>query len=228
LPRIVENKIPHIITGEMKKFIFRSELWVTQFTGIRVDTLHDFQRAILDVDDDTLYYHLFRNMFDYHFLIPTYSNSFAYWFSENGLFILAERFSIIDPLVYTSLDDVRREIIGILADAGEERRRFKTPFYFRRAVRDVVELGMEARDIGSFVAGFESSGIYSLFYHLVTARLRLGEPTNDYSKWLRTVGQEKIAGRIEALNPWMFNFYDIKRFILDIIRSGSAQPYGTC
>jgi len=220
---ILEQEILANKNEKMKRFIFRSELWVTQYTGIRVDTLSDFRRAIADADDDTLYYHLFRNMFEYHFLIPTYSNSFAYWFSESGRYILAERFSIIDPLAYTSLNDVRREILEILDNAGEERRRFKTPFYFRRAVRDVVELGMEARGLKSFIKCFESSGIYSLFYHLVSARLRLGAPTNDYSEWLRTAGQDGIASQIEALNPWMFDFYEIKRFILNILKNGSEQ-----
>ncbi len=201
----------------MEKFEFKSEIWVPEYTGIAVDTLDGFRNAIATVDEDTLYYHLFRNIFDYHFLIPTYSNSFAYWFSNNGLYIMAEKFSIIDPLVYTSIADIRAEMNGICREAGRDRRKFKEPFYFIRTVRHIVELGIEADDLKSFIEGFESIGIYSLFYHLITARLRLGESTNDFSKWFRTISREDIAEKIERLNMWMFNLYEVKTFITDIL-----------
>ncbi|MFB3925116.1 MAG: DUF5752 family protein [Syntrophales bacterium] len=202
----------------MDKFVFKSELWVAQNTGVKVNTLDGFRRAISEVDEDTLYYHFYRSIFEFHFLIPTYSNDFAFWFSDNGLPILAEKMSIIDPLVYTSLGDVRAELSRVLQEAGEDRRRFKTPFYFQRAIRDVVELGMEADSVSSFIEMFESIGVYCLFYHLVTARLRLGESTNDFSQWLRAAGREETAKEIESLNPWMFSLYDMKAFILDVLK----------
>ncbi len=207
----------------MEKFVFKSELWVPQYTGVVVDTLDGFREAIATVDEDTIYYHLYRNMLKYHFLNPSYSNSFADWLSNNGLFIMAEKFSIIDPLIYTSIKDVRAEMNRICIEAGEDRRKFKAPLYFTRTIRHVVDLGIEAVDLNTFIEGFESIGIYSLFYHLVTARLRLGETTNDFSRWLKTIDQPEIALKIEQRNPWMFNFYDMKGFILDIITDALSE-----
>ena len=201
----------------MEQFEFKSEIWVPQYTGISAISLDEFREAIKVADDDTIYYHLFRNIFDYHFLIPTYSNSFAYWFSNNGMYILAEKFSIIDALVYTSLADVRAEMDRICFEAGEDRRRFKEPFYFIRTIRQVVSLGIHASDLDSFIKGFESIGIYSLFYHLVTARLRLGESSNDFSSWFRVIAHNDLADKLEKLNLWMFNLYEVKRFILDLL-----------
>jgi hypothetical protein len=216
-----------VLTGApMDKFEFKSELWVPQYTGIVVSTLDEFRNTIAVVDEDTLYYHLFRNIFEYHFLIPTYSNSFAYWLSNNGLFILAEKFSIIDPLVYTSISDVRSEMNRICFEAGEDRRKFKEPFYFIRAIRQVVELGIKADNLQSFIEGFESIGIYSLFYHLITARWRLKESTNDFSYWFRTISRPDISEKIDKLNIWMFNLYEIKKFMLDILTEAmSTERY---
>lgn len=201
----------------MNRFEFKSELWVPQYTGITAITLDEFRKAVETVDDDTIYYHLFRNIFDYHFLIPTYSNSFAYWFSSNGVYILAEKFSIIDPLVYTGIAQIREEMNRICFEAGGDRRKLKEPFYFMRSIRYVVELGIHAVDLESFIEGFQSIGTHSLFYHLVTARWRIGSTTNDFSEWFRMIGRDDIADRIEKLNIWMFNLYELKRFMLDIL-----------
>ena len=145
----------------MDKFIFKSELWVPQSTGVVVDTLEGFRKAIATLDEDTLYYHLYRNTFEYHFLIPTYSNSFAYWFSDNGQFILAEKFPLSIPWSLHPLADVRAEMSRICLEAGEDRRRFMQPLYFVRTIRQVVDLGIEAVDLNSFITGFKSIGIIS-------------------------------------------------------------------
>ncbi len=203
----------------MSEFVFRSELWTAQYTGIKVNTLASFSRALKEVDDDTIYYHLYRNLFEYHFLPTEYGNSFAYWLAENGFPILAEKFSAIDLMACTCLDHVREEMLDILYGSHNGFDKVCKPFYFIRAVRKIIDTGIVARDLREFREGIMKVGTHSLFYHLVTSRLTHGEPTNDFSRWLEEIGEGEKAKRIGKLDLMAYSLYEIRERMLDILES---------
>jgi len=203
----------------MSEFRFRSELWTAQYTGIKANTLASFTRALKEADDDTIYYHLYRNLFEYHFLPTEYGNSFAYWLAENGFPVLAEKFSAIDLIECVCLDDIRREMLDILHTEMEGFERICKPFYFIRAMRKVVDLDISARNVKELEDGVRKVGIHSLFYHLITSRLRHGEPINDFSKWLRELGEEEKAERIDRIDLMAYSLYEVRDRIVEILES---------
>ncbi|MDQ7038825.1 MAG: DUF5752 family protein [Aquificota bacterium] len=203
----------------MPEFRFRSELWTAQYTGVKVSTLGAFLKALREVDDDTVYYHLYRNMFEYHFLPTDYWNSFSYWFAENGFPVLAEKFSALDLIECVCLSDIREEMVRILEREGHSFDKICKPFYFIRAVRRTVDLGVVARDLSEFKEGVKKVGIHSLFYHLVTSRLVHCSPVNDFSRWLTEIGEERKAREINRIDLISYSLYDLRNRIIDILES---------
>lgn len=203
----------------MSVFAFKSELWTSQYTGIKANTLASFTKALKEVDDDTIYYHLYRNLFEYHFLPTDYGNSFAYWLAENGFPVLAEKFSAIDLMECVRIGDVRARMLDILEEETDAFEKICKPFYFIRAVRRAIDLGIKAESLEEFREGIRKVGIHSLFYHMVTSRLVHGEPTNDFSRWLRKIGEEEKASRIDSLDLMAYSLYDIREILLEILES---------
>ncbi len=201
------------------EFVFKSELWTAQYTGIKANTLASFSKALREVDNDTIYYHLYRNLFEYHFLPTEYGNSFAYWLAENGFPILAEKFSAIDLMECTCLDHVREEMLDILYGNSESADKICKPFYFIRAVRKIIDTGIRASNLKEFSMGIRRVGTHSLFYHLVTSRLSYREPLNDFSRWLLEIGEEAKARRIEKLDLMAYSLYEVRERILDILEN---------
>ncbi len=200
----------------MQAFVFKSELWTAQYTGVVAHTLSEFAHAIATCDEDTIYYHLYRNMFEYHFLPTDYGNSFAYWLAENGYPVLAEKFFAIDLMECTSIDQVRSSMLTSLEGEEEDSRECK-PFHFIRAVRVVIETGYVAEDLKSLREGIKKAGVHTLFYHLVTSKLKHGNPVNDFSSWLSSIGEEERAKKIQTLDLIAYDLYTIREKIVEIL-----------
>jgi hypothetical protein len=203
----------------MSEFLFKSELWTAQYTGIKANTLASFLRALQEADDDTIYYHLYRNLFEYHFMPTEYGNSFAYWLAENGYPILAEKFSSVDLMECVCLDDIRKEMVQILRDTAEVSDKICKPFHFIRAVRKTIDTGLRARNLEEFKECVQMVGIHSLFYHLVTSRLVRRHPSNDFAIWLEEIGESRRARLIDRIDLMVMSLYEARRIILDILES---------
>lgn len=204
-----------------ESFLFKTELWVPLYTGLKVDNLQDFIRTMRTVDAQSILYHLYINFFNYHSLPSYYANSFAYWLYMNGYRTLAEKISLIDPTDYFDLEEVRQNMLGILEDYKDEKiKGTLEPFYFMSVYRKVFETGDMARDLDEFVRGLRNSSINSIFYHLITSRVEKRRLINDYSQWLMNEGYAKKAEEISKLNIYAFNLYELKEEILRILEEG--------
>ncbi|RLJ70268.1 hypothetical protein BCF55_0534 [Hydrogenivirga caldilitoris] len=203
----------------MAPFIFKSELWTAQYTGVKVNTLAAFMRVLQEIDEDSIYYHLYRNLFEYHLLPTDYGNSFAYWLAENGFPVLAEKFSAIDLMECVCIEDIREEMLNILHSEPNGFERLCKPFYFIRAVRKVVDTGVTANNLEEFKKGLSRVGVHSLFYHLVTSRLVNREPVNDFSKWLRSIGEESLAVKIDKIDLMAHSLYEVREMIITNLES---------
>ncbi len=201
----------------MLPFRFKSELWTAQYTGAKANTLRAFSLHLKEADHDTIYYHLYRNLFEYHFLPTDFPNSFAYWLAENGFHVLAEKFSAVDITEYTSLKEVKDKLVALLEESPDDGEKVCKPFYFIRAVRSVIDLGISARNLSELIDGIRKAGIYSLFYHLVSSRLVSREATNDFSRWLNDIGEDRKAQAIESIDLSAMSLYEAKDRIIEIL-----------
>ncbi|AEH22585.1 hypothetical protein TOPB45_0483 [Thermodesulfobacterium geofontis OPF15] len=200
-------------------FIFKSELWIPKYTGIKVYSINEFIKALKEVDKFSIFYHMYINIFNYHNLPTFYTNSISYWFFKNGYLLLAEKLSIIDPLDYFDLEELRIALINILEKNYDKNwnRKEKYPFYFITAEREIIECGKIAHNLDEFIEGIKKSSINSLFYHLITSRIENKTIINDYSAWLYSIGEAKKAEKINKLDPYTLTLYEIKEEIIKIL-----------
>jgi len=202
-------------------FIFKSEFWIPKYTGFKANSIKDFIEILKTIDKFSIFYHMYINIFNYHNLPTFYTNSFSYWFYKNGHLFLAEKLSIIDPLDYYDLEELRNVLIQTLEkNYGKNwNEKEKIPFYFITAEREVIECGKIAKNLEEFIDMFKDSSINSLFYHLVTSRIENKTLINDYSSWLFNLGESKKAEKINKLDLYSMNLYEVKKEIIKILEN---------
>lgn len=202
-------------------FIFKSELWIPRYTGIKAYSPKELIEALKIVDKFSIFYHMYINIFNYHNLPTFYTNSISYWLYKRGYLLLAEKLSIIDPLDYFDLEELRNVLVKTLEENYNESLDEKKdhPFYFITAEREIIECGKVAHTLDEFIEGVKKSSINSLFYHLVTSRIENKTLINDYSAWLFNMGIAKKAEKINKLDLYSMNLYEIKKEIIKILES---------
>jgi len=205
----------------VKPFTFKAELWIPQYTGIKVRSVKDFIQTLKIIDKFSIFYHMYINIFNYHNLPVYYTNSFAHWFYKNNYLLLAEKISIVDPIDYYDLEELRKDLVKILEDNYNHifDKKDLVPFYFIKAERCILECGKVATNLEEFIEGIKVSSINSLFYHLVTSKIQNRTSVNDYSAWLINIGEAKKAEKISKLDLYALNLYEIKKEIIKILES---------
>lgn len=203
----------------IKPFVFKAEFWIPKATGIKAYTLKDFIATLKSIDLSSIFYHTYVNIFNYHNLPTYYNNSFAYWLFKNNYLVLAEKISVIDPLEYFDLEELRKTFVKVLEEEYSKNPEEKVivPFIFISAEREIIECDMVAQNMEEFIRLFKNSSINSLFYHLITSRLENKTLINDYSSWLMMVGETRKAERINNLDIYSMNMYEIKEEIIKIL-----------
>ena len=199
-------------------FKFKSELWIPLYTGLKAETLKEFIEILRTVDIESVFYHIYINLFNYHNIPVYYPNSFSYWLYRNNFLILAERVSAIDSFEFEDLEEVRKKILDILEKYYPyDHRRELTPFYFVKAEREIIDCGIEAKNLKEFIEGIKHTSINSLFYHLITSKIQKRTPINDYSTWLLQKGERIKANKILQIDIPNYTLYEIKQKILKIL-----------
>ena len=165
---------------------------------------------------------MYINIFNYHNLPVYYTNSFAHWFYKNNYLLLAEKISIIDPIEYYDLEELRKDLVQILEKNYNKvmDKDDLVPFYFIKADRCILECEKKAHNLEEFIEGIKASSINSLFYHLVTSKIQNRSRVNDYTAWLINIGEAKKAEEINKLDLYAINLYEIKKEIIKILESG--------
>jgi hypothetical protein len=131
---------------------------------------------------------------------PRFYNEFAEWVSEALQEArLAEQLATIDLLSITSIRDLRDALIApiekhIRGTGAQHNCPEGDEFHFCEAKSFIMPTGLVAHDVADFfqkVAGVTNP---CLHFHFFEARLRLGRPTNDFSRWLQAAGDSPASG----------------------------------
>jgi len=176
------------------------------------------------VSGSSIFYHTHYLYLAHHFEKPRFYNEFANWVSQAlQEERLAEKLAAIDLLTLTSVRGVRETIISIiekhLQDSSISPRECPSgdEFHFCQAKSFIMPVGMIAHDVPEFFAELARVTNSCLHFHFFEARLRLERPTNDFSEWLRSLSQDRLARKIENLNPYVMTLDELKD---DIVKMG--------
>jgi hypothetical protein len=205
-------------------FVFYTERRLVVLTGRKARNAAELLQHLPEVSGSSIFYHTHYLYLSHHFEKPTFYNDFANWVSQAlQEERLAERLAAIDILTITSIHELRERIIGAVRQhlGGGGSPRECPPgeeFHFCQAKSFVMPTGLVARDVAEFFSQVAEVSTACLHFHFFEARLRLERPTNDFSQWLKDRGEEKLARKIDKLNPYTMTLDELKAEIVKLGR----------
>ncbi|MBP7791967.1 MAG: hypothetical protein KA120_02780 [Candidatus Goldbacteria bacterium] len=207
----------------MEPFIFNTRLHLTIILGKKAVNLVELLEGIKTVPGSCIYYHTHKFLQQHHYLSPEPPNDFAFWIT-NILQekILGEQFAAVDIIQYKSIAELRKKFIDLLEDylKYHKQQRESPPgseFQFLKSESFVLTTNHVANNLKEFYEIFKDISINSLYFHMFEARLRLEKPANDFSLWLESIGENKLAEKIAGFDPYTMTLNDLKNKITKLL-----------
>jgi hypothetical protein len=185
-----ETKPEAAVRTAKKPFYFNTSENLLRIGREKATTLTELLEALRRCPRESVFQHTFRTLQEHHFIRQGFSNDFAHWaLSACNEPALAERLAIVDVREFTSLEDLRLSLVGILEsyvtlNQGVGERRGHEPFYFCASDIFVLPTSCVPDTLSGFVDGLRRVSIHSIHHHFIEARLRLKLMSNDFSQWL--------------------------------------------
>jgi len=209
--------------NRQESFVFQTECRLVVLTGRSAHNLTEMLDHIRQVSGSSIFYHTHHQYLSHHFEKPVFHNDFANWVSAALLEEpLSEKLVAIDLLAFNSIRQLRDAIIKTIeACIPEIDGRLRDcprghEFHFCESKSFIMPSGFVAHDIPDFFAKLPKVTNASLYFHFFEARLRLEQPTNDFSAWLCSRGAEKLAQAIDKLNPYLMTLEELKEGIIQL------------
>lgn len=204
-------------------FHFYTPYHIIKLMGVQACNLRELLEGIKTVPRSSIYYHTHRFVQEHHYLSPEPPNDFAFWLTDVlHLERLGEQFLSVDLLNYCNLEDLRSTFSKILEDHisrfGENP---ECPpgfeFHFMAAKTLVIPTPYVANNLWEFAKALKKVSIRSLYFHIFEARMRLGVRDNDFSMWLRGIGEEELADNISRLDPYCVSLERLRDQIVRMV-----------
>lgn len=208
----------------VKSFQFKTQMSLVEMTGLKASDLAELGFHLKKVPNASVYYHTHHFLQQHQHMTPEPPNDFAYWVThvlqEDEI---GERLASIDTVRHGTLAALREAIVKTI-DAYLEKAPAlrKAPhgeeFYFMRSVLFTVPTEYACRNLAEFRNCLKEVSIGCLYNHIFEARLRPPLGTNDFSYWLKNeLGEEELAKKIEALDPYTQTMEGLRRTILRLV-----------
>ncbi len=212
----------------IRYFEFRQYASVLKSTGRKAKTLRDLRNIIADVSDEAIFHHMHQYFLKGHVL--QYTNDFAHWAGESlEERVLSEHLSNIDPYGFRKIGDLRQELLRVI---DEYMAKFLPPreampgdeFYFNQTITLVFPVGMRVQNLAEFLLAIKYADLGCIYYHFYEARTRLGTGVDDFSAWIASsLDNEDLAGRINAIDPFMHTIEGIREHIIEVVERDLRQ-----
>jgi hypothetical protein len=204
-------------------FRFHTQYHLVELLGLKARNPGELLTGIKTVPASCIYYHTHRFLQQHHYLSPEPPNDFAFWLMEIlHLGSLGEEFLSVDTVSYCDLEKLRRDFVDILEDyiAKDGENVDCIPgfeFHFLACKTLVLPLPYTAHDLSEFAQMLSKVSIHSLYFHMFEARMRLGVPDNDFSQWLKGMGEVQLAQDISKLDPYNITLENLRRKIIRMV-----------
>lgn len=191
---------------------------------MRAYNARELLEGIRKVPASSIYYHTHRFLQQHHYLSPEPPNDFAYWFTH--ILVqreLGEALASVNTVGFRSMEELRSEFIRILEGAqGRKKSDSSCPegheFHFMSCVTFIFPTLHVARDLREFDAAIEKVSVNSLYFHMFEARMRLQRDENDFSAWLKGIGQPKLAAELVKMDPYTMTLDSLRQKIRKAVK----------
>jgi hypothetical protein len=205
-------------------FNFYTQYHLVEMLGLKARNLGELLEGIKAVPVSSIYYHTHRFLQQHHYLSPEPPNDFAFWLMDIlHLNSLGEKFLSIDTVHYCNLEDLRKTFQDLLEDhiSKDGTNPDCLPgfeFHFLACKTLILPMPYVANNLMEFVEILDKISIHAIYFHIFEARMRLGVPDNDFSQWLRGIGEEGLADEISKLDPYNMTLERLRRKLICMVR----------
>ncbi len=197
--------------------------------------LRELRERVTNCPSDSLYHHFCETVVRPSFVDPEFHNDFAIW-ARRALHdhVLAERLEILDPYSFPSMEELRIELLDIIADRLSEVHHIPwalhdQAFYFHSATTVIFDTNIFIERPEMLTNAIRQMTTSSLYYHFWEARRRTEERIDDFSSWLRQ-WNDRGKRLIEAISNIDFYFMSLEELqnklcdvIDDVLGSGNNK-----
>jgi len=211
-------------------FYFNSAAHLLRISRDKATNLQELLDDLRTCSEACIFQHTFQTLEEHHFIREGFSNDFSHWaFSACNEIELAERLAALDVREFTSIADLRQQLVRLLEDYLRKSPRAATraasePFYLMAAEVVVVPTPYVARNLEEFADGLRKVSIHGIYYHFIDARLRLKLNNNDFSVWLeQELDMGQAADRLNRIDIYTSTLEGVRRSILKVIETEIAR-----
>lgn len=212
----------------MPEFYFYTKLDQTLLLGRKARNLSELLAGLQAVPESSIYYHTHRYLRQHHFLSPEPPNDFAFWITQAlNEPTLGERLSSVDIVQFRNLEELRGSFVEILQSHLEGTERLPSvpmgqEFHFMASRTFVFQTPYAAHSIQEFKDLLSRVSISTLYFHIFEAKLRLEKEENDFSRWLRDLGEQALADQIARLDPYTYTLEGLRNKLIQLV-----EKYGS-
>lgn len=189
-------------------FHFVSCMELREVLGKRAMDEHRLLELIEEVPADSIYYHTHSYFLRHAYTQQLYSNDFATWvvlYAQDR--VLGERLGVLDPFAFGDIEQLRDEIIRIMADhlnhsTASSRCVVSEPFEFIRSHIIEIPLGLETRTLSEFYGALADVEVGAVYNHVCEARMRKRQLSVDFARWISSeegLELQELARRVEQV-----------------------------
>ncbi len=198
-------------------FAVRDCMLVAIATGRRAQALRDLREGLLEVPQESIYYHFWGRLLRPRFDDTEFHNDFATW-ARHALHddTLSERLSVIDPADFSDLEKLRAAVVDVIEQRLDEVdvvfSRRDQQFHFRRCQTVVFDTELRIREPHSLAEAIPALSLGSIYYHVIDARRREPVRADDFRAWLAQFGPryEPLCARLSAVDPYFSSLAELR------------------
>jgi hypothetical protein len=206
-------------------FVVKDCSVLTVATGVSASSLIDLREKIALAGLECLYYHFWTTRLRPYFVHSGYHNDFAVWVHQVlNEAALAEKLSVLDPLRFNSLEDLRSSILEILdegLDANVSSPWLKKEQFFHFISSKIIVMNtLKTMDRPEdLVHTIDHLSTSSIFYHFIDARRHARTSQDDFSLWLGSFGEafQPLIQRFAAVDVYFLSLSEIKKRLSNIV-----------
>ncbi|MCD6133410.1 MAG: hypothetical protein J7J16_03740 [Deltaproteobacteria bacterium] len=204
-------------------FYFHTQFNLVEILNKKSKNVIELLEGIKVVPDSSIFYHTHKFLEQHHYLLPEPANDFAYWISDVlEEKTLGEEIGSVDIVDFPSIRELRNRFIEILEEHIDKNRPVRnctegSEFHFMACKTFILPTPYIAHNLKEFKEILRKISKSSLYFHIFEARIRLGKVDNDFSRWLRDLGKDRIAAEISHLDPYTYTLEGLREKIISII-----------
>lgn len=210
-------------------FTFYTRYYLVRILGRRARNPEQLLKGIREVPESSIYYHTHRFLQQHHYMSPEPPNDFAYWATTIlNISELGETLASVDTVSYNKLEGLREAYIEKLENYLSEDN-FSTnckpgqEFQFASCVSFVAPTPYIASNLREFSSILGHVSVSSLYFHFFESKLRLNRNENDFSLWLKDLGEVELSEEIAKIDPYTITLEGLRNKIISLVRSRYAR-----